>query len=891
MTLPTSTYRLQFRNGMTFERATALIPYLKRLGVSHLYASPIFAAVGGSTHGYDVTDYARIDPELGGREGFDRMAASLRGHGIGLIIDIVPNHMAASLENRWWRSAIEWGAQSPYAAHFDIDWEQKLTLPILNESLEQALANEAFSLTTDPTNGYIALAYGEQNYPLYPASYRSVFGHGADVPADFLELSDNALAAREENFHLAMRHYLAGEDRARIDKELQRVTRDLEQLRRIIEEQPFVPIPWRQAPKGLSYRRFFEVTGLVGVRVESPNVFDDVHAAVLDLVEEGLVQGLRIDHIDGLSYPKAYLERLRERVGPDIHLTVEKILGPEERLPEAWPVSGTTGYEFIASLAAVMTDETGLPGLDRAYRAVHSGVRDVSEELRVTKSLMVDRNFEGEVQALVTLALALYPATGSLEDIHKSLHSALRAVLVAFPVYRTYGDEAGLSAIDAQLLDGSVAQASLRLPPDDFPALGFIADLLGGKLDHSIDDKVSAFRRRFQQLTGPLMAKAAEDTLFFRHLRLLADNEVGSDLAAPIRGVDAFHGRMAERQKRQPEGLSTTSTHDTKRGEDARARLFTITEAPEAWAAASKRWRNQRHAPVIHLPDGPAPEPEIEWMIHQALLAHWPPNLSLEDTEGLAAFGERMTAFLEKSLREAKLRSNWEPVGADYEKAVTNYAASLLAAENAPFRADFSETIRPYIHAGMLNSLTQTLIKLTAPGIPDIYQGAEGWDFSFVDPDNRREPDFDWLAQSIGEVGEPLPFDNPEALRDGSLKQRMVATCLHLRNKLTALFEEGAYVPLVAEGSRRNHVLAFARVTSNAISITVVTRLHLAIAAEAAGTDFSHFWGDTRIVLPPALRNRHFRDAFCQASVETGKQLAIARVLADRTVALLIAED
>ena len=554
--IPSATYRIQFRNGMTFDRVVGLIPYLKDLGISHLYASPVFTAASGSTHGYDVTDPNEIDPAIGGREGFDRMAAALKRAGMGLILDIVPNHMSTSLENRWWRDVIQHGQQSRYARYFDIDWSRPLTLPFLGDTFEAELEKGAITLKRDSVTGEVSLAYYDNDYPLNPGTF--------------------------------------SEDKRIAD---------------IHEAQSWRLMSWREAPKNLSWRRFFEITGLVGVRVEDEAVFDDTHRLILELVHGGVVDGLRIDHIDGLADPLGYLQRLRQETGPECYITVEKILAKGEQLPAEWPVSGTTGYEFIASLAEVLVDDSSLERLEAIHNETLGVAVDRHAELRDAKGLMTDRNFEGEFTTLLTLATALAERNG-VELQRDDVRHALRELLIAFPVYRTYGTAEGLTPPDVALLNRVIASVNASEA-----ALSLIVRILTGDLPVSDRDTAALFRTRFQQLTGPLMAKSVEDTLFFRHNLELALNEVGADPTPRAFSLSRFHQEMRIRLARQPDALLGTSTHDTKRGEDARARLYTLTEAPERWGANLARWRQMNQTQVRFLNDGTAPNAADTWMI------------------------------------------------------------------------------------------------------------------------------------------------------------------------------------------------------------------------------------------------------------------------------------
>lgn len=807
MSTPTATYRLQFRNGMTFERAVALVPYIKKLGISHLYASPIFTATSGSTHGYDVTDANEIDPTLGGREGFDKLAQALKAAGLGLIIDIVPNHMAASLENAWWRDVIAKGEKSPWAHHFDIDWSRRLTLPFLGEDFDAVVEKGELKVEADPQTGKPAFVYYESVYPLVEASWQ---GREQEI----LGLTD---AAKIAELH---------------------------------EQQPWRLMSWRDAASDLSYRRFFEITGLVGMRVEDDQVFDDTHKLILELVHSGAVDGLRVDHVDGLADPRGYLMRLRQKAGDDCHITVEKILGKGEHLPDDWPVSGTTGYEFIAALSDVLVDDENLDGLREAYDQVVGKPVDMKAELRAAKLLMVDRNFAGEFSVLLRLAgnIAGHEASAPAEE---ALRQALRELLIAFPVYRTYGTAQGLPPADLALLQKVVSKVKASSFAPEPTALDFITRILTGDLPDSARDEAARFRTRFQQLTGPLMAKSVEDTLFFRQNMDLALNEVGAEPLRRNFSLARFHQEMQTRLEKQPDALSGTSTHDTKRGEDARARLYTLTEAPARWAECVTRWREMNKDKVSMLEDGPAPRPAVAWMIYQALAGVWPVTLQPDDAEGLKALEGRFVEFVEKALREAKQRTDWVDSNDAYESAVLDYVRHLLSPDNQPFLQDFTTSLLPFVRAGLVNSLTQTLIKLAAPGVPDIYQGSEALNFSLVDPDNRLEPDYPELERLL-DAQEHADPRLQEGWSSGQLKQSFIARLLHLRQEKPALFRHGEYLSLNADGEQADNVIAFARVDEDDALIVLAPRLLFgALDGSLNGAV---------IPLPERLAHRHYRD-------------------------------
>lgn len=847
MMIPTATYRIQFRNGMTFDRASSLVPYLKRLGISHLYASPIFTATTGSTHGYDVTDANEIDPAIGGREGFERMVKALQAEGLGLILDIVPNHMAASLENPWWRDVVENGEKSRYARHFDIDWTRSLTLPFLGDTFEKVVEAGEMSLKADPKTGKPALAYYDTLYPLAPASY-------AGRPEEVLKVTDRAAIAK------------------------------------LHDQQPYRLMSWRDAPRELSYRRFFEITGLAGMRVEDGTVFDDTHRLILELVHKGKIDGLRVDHVDGLADPKGYLERLRHEAGPDCYITVEKILGEGEQIPADWPISGTTGYEFIAALSDALVDGRKLDDLRGAYEKVAGRPVDMEAELRAAKLLMADNNFAGEVSTLLNIAMQIQPTEDRESALSEAaVKSALRELLVTFPVYRTYGTREGIPPEGREMLAKVLDKVRNGPNPPEDTALAFLERILVGDVEQAAGGKASIFRTRFQQLTGPLMAKSVEDTLFFRQHMALALNEVGAEPLPRPFSLDRFHTEMRTRLEKQPDALSGTSTHDTKRGEDARARLYAITEAPELWADAVTRWRKINGHSVQVLDDGPAPEPAVEWMLYQALAGAWPNDLYGEDAAGLKALETRFLAYVEKALREAKLRTNWGDPNEAYEKAVMDYARTLLSPDNQAFLTDFSDTLGPFIRAGLVNGIAQTIIKLAAPGVPDIYQGSESLDLSLVDPDNRREPDFDMLQQRLSER-EKLTSTQEEEWLIGRLKQHVIATLLRVRQEAPTLFRRGEYLPLAASGKRADNVIAFARADMDDAFIVIVPRLVFSALHTGFAPSRSERWAETEIALPEQLGHRRYRDVCTGKVIDPKDHITINGVFADHPFALLLAE-
>lgn len=878
---PTATYRLQFRNGTDFSTAISLIPHLQKLGISHLYASPVFTATSGSTHGYDVTDCNEIDPTLGGLAGFERLSSALTQADLGLILDIVPNHMAASLENAWWRSVVEWGSDSPYSRHFDIDWSQPLTLPFLGDTFEAECARGRISIELDQRANALAFRYYDSFYPLAPASYATALaGIGDDPIAEqLLSIAPPALPDQAPAFHARIGEICSNpEALTRFQQRLAALSPDAAALQDIHTLQPYRLTSWKSANRHLSYRRFFEVAGLVGLRVEDPDVLEDSHRLVLDLVQRGLVQGLRVDHVDGLADPAAYLTRLRAAVGDDVYITVEKILERDEALPKTWPISGTTGYEFIWSLADALTEATGVARLHAAYSEIGGDERPYEVQFTDTKAQMLRENFAGEVDQLTALATEIAERSGR-EFPTGVLETALCTMISALPVYRTYSTASGADDGDAARLDSIAATAAATVTSDDTrQAITFVCDLLKHNSPGIDVALLSRLRARFQQMSGPIMAKSLEDTLFYRFNGVLGLNEVGGNPTLS-NGPAAFHAAMVARAADGSEGLSTTSTHDTKRGEDARARLYALTEAPDAWLAGVERWRRQ-NAPLIEvLATGPVPEPAVEWTLYQALAGVWPVD-GLADPDLYGELPCRFLAYTEKLLREAKQQTSWTAPSQDYEATVAGFVKALFAAENREFLVDFDETLQPYVQAGLINSLSQTLIKLTAPGIPDIYNGSERMDFSLVDPDNRR-------PQRLGQPWAVLP---PQADRSnfGDYKNWLIATILAQRQGETAPIFTGSYQPLEVSGPGAGHVIAYLRQSKSGTALTVVPRAVFGLVqTDALGVDPALF-NDTTLHLPDPLTGNTLWNALSGKSLAANTTLPVGPLFQDHPIALFI---
>ena len=789
--IPTATYRLQFREGMDFARAARLAPYLARVGTSHLYASPLFQAAEGSTHGYDVTDHARLDEALGGRGGFERLSSALDGAGLGLILDIVPNHMAATPANPWWRDVLRHGAASRYAGHFDIDWDApKLLLTQLGAPYGEVLERDELTLGRDDDGP--CLAYYENRFPLSPDTW-TLAAPGVDLPtaerwASWIGVPGNARALDAA---------LAAADRDRVHA--------------VHEAQPWRLTWWRAARDMLTHRRFFEITDLVGVRVEDETVFDDVHATLFGLMAEGRVHGLRIDHVDGLADPARYLAMLRDKAprladGTDAPIWVEKILGHGETLPPNWPVEGTTGYVAGRAIAGVLTDRAGEGALTGAYAAFTGSREDYARMLRAAKREIITVNLASELDLLTRLALEVAADDLAARDFgFDTLRAALVALMTAMPVYRTYLDTGPASEADTLVLDDVEANASADRAIDDPAAVRWLV----ATMRHLGDGAAATLRRRFQQTTGAVMAKSLEDTLFYRTHRLVSLNEVGAEPDQFGLSDGDWHAEMRARAERMPHGLTATATHDTKRGEDARMRITAVSSMPEEWGALVGRLDRQLLAEVANPPNA-----KTRWLFYQALLGAY------EEGPPRAALRERLTDYMIKAAREAKLRTSWVAPDEGHEDRVRGFVGHALGEENG-FLDAFLADAAPFMERGRMLSLQQLALKCTIPGVPDFYQGTGLGDFSLVDPDNRRPVDFEHRAAVLDAV------ERGEAPPDGmGAKAAMTLSLLALRRRHAALFEDGGYRPLDARyGDDDDRTpLAFAREHEGRAVVTVIDR-------------------------------------------------------------------
>lgn len=853
---PRATYRLQLHKDFGFEDAAELAPYLVRLGVSHVYCSPYFKARPGSTHGYDVVDHNAFNPELGGEAGFRRMCAAFEACGLKQVVDFVPNHVGVwGADNPAWLDVLEWGEASDFAGWFDIDWaadreelKGRLLAPVLGDQYGAVLDAGQLELKFDAEAGGLAVwAYDAHKLPICPHDYGRVlgqdhpelerladafstlreFGRQAGRRADELKAELAALARERADVAAAVEARLARFNAP--DAENSRGRLDA-----LIRAQHWRPAHFRVAADEINYRRFFNINDLAGVRVELPEVFDEIHRLLFQLVDEGLVDGVRIDHVDGLLDPKAYLARLRERIGPDVYLVVEKILAEHESLREDWPVDGTTGYEFANLATGLLVDPEGEAEITAIYRDFTGERLRFADLVRDCKLRIMDNEMEGELQRLARDAARIARQNPRTADFTQNiLKRAIRQVVAAFPVYRTYVDETNApTADDRRDLDWALAQARRGEADLDPSVFDFLHRLVSGELaaPRSGFSRQAVLRlaMKLQQYSGPVMAKGLEDTAFYRFNRLVALNEVGGEPERFGVSLAAFHKANQLRAQRWPAAMLAGSTHDTKRGEDARARLAALSEIPEEWGRQVGQWSRLLRARRGDMADDAPPDRNDEYLFYQMLVGSWPVELLGEaepDPAALGAYAGRIKGALVKSMREAKLRSSWAAPNAAYEAAMLGFAE--LALDPARSSA-FLGLLRPFVarvaELGARNSLLQAVLRLTVPGVPDIYQGAELWDLSLVDPDNRRLVDFAARAGLLEAVATTPAANLDEDWRSAAAKLSAVARLLALRRRRPELFVGGSYEAVAVEGEATESTGAFLRRTASAAMLVVFER-------------------------------------------------------------------
>ena len=926
MTALRATARLQFHRDFPIPDATRLVPYFAALGISHLYASPLLMSRPGSTHGYDIVDHTRIDPELGGEEALRTLVATLRAHDMGLILDIVPNHMGVGgADNAWWMDVLEWGRASPYATFFDIDWEPtdpalrgKMLAPFLGANYGEALANGDIALRFEPQDGRFAVwVYDSHRFPVSPRDYPAVLraaggpldqlaelfagvtpsGRGArDQVADGRRALQAAHAEHADAFDAAVAAFAPGteEGRARLDT--------------LLERQAYRLAWWRAAADEINWRRFFDINGLAGVRQEQPEVFEATHAKVLALYSEGLIDGVRIDHVDGLADPRGYCRKLRRQLQiafesrpPQLRdtppvLWIEKILFAHEHLATDWLTDGTTGYDFMNEVSGVLHDPAGETPLTDLWASLTGRARDFADEATVARRLILREALSSELNATAAAFHRVLRRNVATRDwTLTGIRRALEELLAAFHTYRIYAGPSGASEADQRALAWAMAGARRTAQPTQTALLDILLPLISGDGVRQVPAGGQRTERlramvRFQQLSAPTAAKSVEDTAFYRYGRLLSRNEVGSEPSQFAVTVPGFHAAARARAKHFPRALLATATHDHKRGEDTRARLAVLSEIPGEWAEAVARW-TRLNAPFKRDVDGElAPDTSGELMIYQTLVSAWPLDLGVEDAAGMEAFRTRVAAWLEKAMREAKQHSSWAVPNVAFESAAQDFLAHCLNVErSAGVAQELAAFANRISAAGAANGLSQVLLRLTSPGVPDLYQGTEFWDFSLVDPDNRRPVDFTAREQALAQA--ETPADLASHWQDGRVKMALVARGLDLRRRAPTLFAAGQYLPLKAEGPAADNVVAFARMHEGRACVVVAARC-LAHALPADGSTIvaaPETWRETTLVLPRNLSNRSWTDALGSAatSLKFADRILLGNILSRLPVSLL----
>jgi (1->4)-alpha-D-glucan 1-alpha-D-glucosylmutase len=979
---PASTYRLQLHGGFGFDDAAAVVPYLDALGISDLYLSPILEAAPGSMHGYDVVNYARLNPELGGEAAFLRLAAACAGRGMGILVDFVPNHMGIGAANPWWFDVLENGPASVHAPAFDVDWtplkselNHKVLVPILGDQFGKVLERGELQVARD--GGAFVVRYYEHVFPLSPRSVPMLLRHRLDTLKAELGASDlgvqelesicvsleklaprrdtspGAIADRAREKEVAKRRLaalLAVSARMRefVDENIRMFNgrrgdrRSFDLLERLLETQPYRLAFWRVAGEEINYRRFFDVNALAAIRMEDPRVFAEAHRLVLALLRDGRVTGLRIDHPDGLYAPPAYFRRLQasylverarvlatkrgtpldqalepvllERIfealeagglpARPLYVVVEKILIWPERMPAGWDVDGTTGYEFLAAVNGLFVNRDAERAFEGMWARMSARRSDYLALVAEKKRLVMGSSMASEINMLAHRLNRISEMNPRTRDFTlNELTRALVEVVALFPVYRTYVTRRGeVDERDRGLVEQTIARARRRSPVVDPSIYEFIRDVVLQRYPEGLGDDERRewleFTLKLQQVTGPVTAKAVEDTAFYTYVRLVSLNEVGSDPRRFGTPPEEVHALLAERRERFPGSLSATSTHDTKRSEDVRVRVDALSEIPGEWRSAVFRWNRMNRPHRGGAEGNPAPDRADELLLYQTLVGTWPDGGASPGTPAHAEYVGRMQAYMEKALREAKVHTSWTSPDEEYESGVRAFIERILS--SAGFLTDLGGIAERVAAAGRLYSLAQVAVKCAAPGVPDVYQGCELWDLSLVDPDNRRPVDFALRRRALETVHAERGRSEVErrtlarrlasagALPGGLAKLLLLREALHVRRAHRSLFLEGDYRPLAVEGPLARHVFAFARAhASDAEGRAVVCAVpRLVLPLLEAGGGAVRWEGS--LPLGPGLPGR-WRDVVTGAPRE-GVSFLLSELFAEFPVALLLSE-
>jgi (1->4)-alpha-D-glucan 1-alpha-D-glucosylmutase len=923
--VPASTYRLQLRKEFPFPDATRIVPYLHALGISHCYLSPVLMSAPGSTHGYDVNDYHRIDTELGGRRGFEEFSAAVRAHDMGILLDFVPNHMGIEgSSNRWWQDVLECGPFSPHADFFDIDWRDpyhsgraRILVPILDNQYGIVLDAGRLALRFDAAAGTFAVHYEDLRFPLRPGSYADLLTGAArdsgcsaearlaldPIAAAFRDLPRGdagpiprapreelkrklAAAATNENVRRSILGHLETINGHPGDP------RSLDRLDEVISDQHYRLAHWKTGAHEVNYRRFFAIDTLIGLRMENPKVFDETHRLMGGLVRENLATGLRIDHIDGLRNPLEYLERVQTLALRDgaaatspFYVVVEKILADGEELDSAWPTHGTTGYEFIRQISDLFVNAAAEPKFTRLY-ADFTGHSEHFEDVRyANKRHVLEEMFANAVTNLGHQVANLVSADRRWRDLTRhELVVAIREIMAGLGVYRIYRRmNAECRPADAREIERAFTEALRRNPNRDAQAFEFIRDLLIGRYpppSATLDFRVSLWRwvLTFQQYTGAVMAKAVEDTAFYVYNRFIALNEVGGDPEVFGGTVAEFHAANVRRRETTPHSLLATSTHDTKLGEDARARLYVLSEMAGQWNDWVTEWRELNRRFKRDVDGRAAPDANEEYRIYQTLLACWPTTDFRPDD----AFRQRLRDHVRKAVNEAKVNTHWYHPNEAWIEACDRFIDAILTPETGgEFLASFVPKAQRLAHLGIVNALAQVTLKITSPGVPDFYQGCETWNLSLVDPDNRNLIDWAGREEIANAAGEATWRDLLRSWPDGRIKVRLTRDLLRFRRERLALFQSGDYVPHSAAGRYSERLAIFSRRHNDAQVMVIVPRLSSLLGCPPLGL----VWEDTAIALPSARGK--WRDVLTGAEWSGGQSARVAELFDELPLAVL----
>lgn len=956
--IPRATYRLQFHKGFGFADAAKLVPYLAALGVSHVYASPFLLARPGSTHGYDITDHNRFNPEVGDEAAFNKLSDTLSAHGMGLILDFVPNHMGVGgADNPWWLDVLEWGRHSLFAGFFDIDWspseptlQGKVLLPFLGDHYGRILTDGQLQLRFDAEWGSFSVWYWEHRFPIavrdYPALLKAAREHLtgdtsplANLGAEFGKVGLGHPAVREQ----AVIYRRAGELKGRLAAlaaEQPAVREAIEaavagyngtpgdeesfvRLHELLEAQHYRPAFWRVATAEINYRRFFDINDLAGLCMENQELFELAHRLIFRLIADNRLHGLRFDHIDGLYDPADYCRRLQDRAAyllmqdqaaatvsgaqanalspakPRAHLLytlVEKILARHERLRDDWPVDGTTGYDFMNLVNGLFVNPAAEKQITAIYNRFIGRTPDWEEICVRSKKQLVRGNLASEVNVLAGDLQTLAKQSRFTRDFTlPGITAALVEVVAQFPVYRTYIDEQGASEEDRRDLDWAFARARRYAPMGDTSVFDFLyavlsTDLLREDSHEYRREEILRTAMKFQQVTGPVTAKSIEDTAFYRYYRLVSLNEVGGEPGHFGVSPAAFHRVNQQRLQHHPYGMLATATHDHKRGEDTRARIDAITEVHTEWRRRVRRWSvlNKRRKGTREEVVGPGRNDE--YLIYQTLVGSWPLEIADPADPHLGEYADRIATYMNKAMRESKTHTSWNYPDQRYEQAVDGFVRAILdPARSAPFLNDLLQFVARIEAIGAVNGLAQTLLKLTAPGVPDLYQGTELWDQSLVDPDNRRPVDYALRRRWLKKLSQTTDVAGlVEGWRDGRIKQYLIARTLDLRRRLPGVFADGAYISLEVTGAQADRVVAFHRKHGPDEVVVVVPRLVGSLLGDTqvplvpAGA-----WGGTAVTLPQLPVGAVFREVLTGGSRLPAPSWRVGDLLAAFPVALL----